>query len=132
MLPLLAFAAMQAKEVAESGGKAGLSIVESSILGALLILSVCLNIWLVSTVIKVQNARIADKDKDSKRIEDLNGKLITVFGEMKNSLDNLTAAETTGQGILQSVKQSLDTVILAAVQGTLRPGASPTPRPGGE
>lgn len=119
---LLASAAMQANEVAGVGGRAGLSIVESSILGALLILSVCLNIWLVSTVIKVQNARIADKDTDSRRIEKLNEKLITVFGEMKNSLDNLTAAETAGQGILQSVKQSLDTVILAAVQGTLRPG----------
>ena len=127
---LLASAAMQAKEVAETGGKAGLSIVESSILGALLILSVVLNIWLVKTVIGVQNLRIEDKDKDSKRIEGLNAKLITVFGEMKNSLDNLTAAEMSGQGILQSVKQSLDTVILAAVQGTLRPG--PAPPPGGE
>lgn len=125
MSPVLLFAAMQAKEVAEAGSRAGLSIVESSILGALLILSVILNIWLVSTVIKVQNSRIADKDKDSKRIEDLNTKLITVFGEMKNSLDNLTAAETTGQGVLQSVKQSLDTVILSAVQGNLRTGHSP-------
>ena len=39
---------------------------------------------------------------------------------MKNSLDNLTLAEKEGQGILKSVKQSLDTVILAAVQATSR------------
>lgn len=132
MLPLLASAALQGKEAAEAGGQAALTLVEAGILGALLVLSVALNIWLVKTVINVQNLRIADKDTDSKRIEGLNEKLITVFGEMKNSLDNLTAAEMSGQGILQSVKQSLDTVILAAVQGgrTLVRGAGP--RPGGE
>lgn len=116
--------ALQGKEAAEAGANAGLSIVESGILGALLVLSVGLNIWLMKTVIDVQNLRIKDKDTDSKRIEKLNEKLITVFGEMKNSLDNLTAAEISGQGILQSVKQSLDTIILAAVQAgrNLRPG----------
>ena len=132
MWPLLASAAMQAQEITEVGGKAGLSIIESSILGALLILSVVLNIWLVATVIKVQNLRIEDKDKDSKRIEDLNSKLITVFGEMKNSLDNLTASETTGQSLLQSVKQSLDTVILAAVQGGSNLRSRSASPPGGE
>lgn len=132
MWPLLASAAMQAQEITEVGGKAGLSIIESSILGALLILSVVLNIWLVATIIKVQNLRIEDKDKDSKRIEDLNSKLITVFGEMKNSLDNLTASETTGQSLLQSVKQSLDTVILAAVQGGSNLRSRSASPPGGE
>ena len=121
---LLLSATLQGKAAAEVGTSAGLSIIESSILGALLLLSVGLNIWLMKTVIDVQNKRIDDKDADSKRIEKLNGKLITVFGEMKNSLDNLTAAEISGQGILQSVKQSLDTIILAAVQAgrSLRPG----------
>jgi len=132
MWPVIASAAMQAKEVAGAGGQAGLSIIESSIIGALLILSVALNIWLMKTVIGVQNLRIEDKDKDSKRIEGLNEKLITVFGEMKNSLDNLTAAEMSGQGILQSVKQSLDTVILAAVQSGRNLGQGPDPRTGGE
>ena len=128
---LLASAAMQAKEVAEVGGTAGLSIIESSILGALLILSVVLNIWLVKTVIGVQDKRIDDKDTDSKRIEKLNEKLITVFSEFKNSLDNLTAAEMSGQGILQSVKQALDTVILEAVRGRGSLGRGPTSPPGG-
>lgn len=132
MYTLLAFAAMQTKEAADAGSKAALTLVEAGILGALLVLSVGLNIWLVRTVINVQNQRITDKDTDSRRIEKLNEKLITVFGEMKNSLDNLTAAETTGQGILQSVKQSLDTVILAAVQGGSSLGRGPAPPPGGE
>jgi hypothetical protein len=117
MFSLLASAALQGKEAAEASGQAALTLVEAGILGALLVLSVGLNIWLVKTVIAVQNERIKDKDSDSRRIEKLNEKLITVFGEMKNSLDNLTAAEMSGQGILQSVKQALDGVILAAVQG---------------
>ena len=119
-------AAMQGKEAAEAGASAGLSIIESGILGALLILSVVLNIWLIRTVIGVQNLRISDKDGDSKRIEALNSKLVEIFSGVKNSLDNLTLAEKEGQGILKSVKQSLDTVILAAVQASNRP-----PRGGG-
>lgn len=128
---LLLSTALQGKEVAQVSASAGLSIIESSILGALLVLSVALNIWLVKTVIGVQNERIKDKDSDSRRIEKLNEKLITVFGEMKNSLDNLTAAEVAGQGILQSVKQSLDTVILAAVQGGRSLGRGAAPPHGG-
>ena len=94
-----------------------ISTVTQTVIGSLLILSWLIAIIAIWQLIKVQNARIADKDADSKRIEKLNEKLITVFSEFKNSIDNLTAAEKEGQAILTSTKQSLDTVILAAVQG---------------
>lgn len=100
-----------------------LSTLSQTIIGALLVVSWGITILAVWQLVKVQNARIADKERDSARIEGLNERLITVFSDFKNSLDNLTAAEKEGQQLLTSIKQSLDTVILTAVQGrgSLRP-----------
>jgi hypothetical protein len=117
--------AAQTKEAAEAGARAGLTIVESSILGALLILSVALNIWAISILIKVQNKRVDDKERDATRLQDLNQKLITVLSGLENAVENLAKAEKEGQGVLQGVKQSLDTVILAAVQRGGRPTSGP-------
>ncbi len=108
-----------------------ISTLTQTVIGSLLVLS-----WIIAglalwQLIKVQNARIADKDADSKRIEKLNEKLITVFSEFKNSIDNLTAAEKEGQAVLQGLKQSHDTVLLAAVQGRSILAAQ-VPLPGGE
>lgn len=129
MRALLLMSAAQ-PDVAKAAEPA-ISTLTQTIIGSLLVLS-----WIIAGIaiwqlIKVQNARIADKTEDSKRIEKLNEKLVTVFAEFKNSLDNLTAAEKEGQALLTSVKNSLDTVILAAVQGkrSLRPRSQ---REGGE
>lgn len=93
-----------------------LSTLAQSVIGALLLLSWGLTIFMLVQLIKVQNARISDKEKDSDRNEKLNQKLIEVFSGVKNSLDNLTAAEKEGQEVIKGVKQSLDTVIFQAVQ----------------
>jgi uncharacterized protein HemX len=123
MLGLLLSVASQ--DVAKAAEPA-ISTLSQTILGSLLIVS-----WIIAGIaiwqlIKVQNARIEDKTKDSERIEKLNEKLITVFSEMKNSLDNLTAAEKGGQEVMNRLKQSHDTVLLAAFQN--RSLISPSPR----
>lgn len=115
MFPLLS--AAQAAEATETGVRAGLSVIESGVLGALLVLSVGLNVWVIATLIKLQNSRIDDKTSDSKRIESLNEKLITAFSGMKNSLDNVNETSKAAASGLQAVKNSIDNVILLAVQG---------------
>lgn len=119
MVGLLACFGLQPAEIAKAAEPA-ISTLTQTIIGSLLLLS-----WIIAGIaiwqlIKVQNARIDDKTEDSKRIEALNLKLVEVFSEFKNSIDNLTKAEKEGQELLKSLKQSHDTVLLAAVQrGTL-------------
>ena len=93
MPQLFLSALMQAKDVAETGAKAGLTLIESSALGAVLVVSIVINILIIRTLIRVQDRRVDDKEKDGERNGKLNEKLVTVFSEFKNSLDNLTAAE---------------------------------------
>lgn len=107
----------QAKEVAGTGAQAGLNVIEWGVVGAILILSVAINIFAVYKLSKVQDLRVRDQQRMSDKIQGLTEKMTAAFSGMKNSLDNLTQAEKDGQTVLQALKQSLDTVIRDAVRG---------------
>ena len=117
-----------AAEAAELAGKSGLNILESSLLGAIAVLSLVVAIFSVWKLNRVQNERVADQkqlsdrmEKASERQEKLVEKMTSTFSGVKNALDNLTQTEQQTQGLLRSMQQSMDGVIRDAV----RRGSSP-------
>ena len=117
---------MQVEQIASTSAKAGLSILESSILGAITVLAFAIAIFAIWKLVKVQDQRVKDKESTNDKMEKLMEKFITTFSKMENALTNLTQAEKDGQALLQSMKQSQETIILEAVRGR-----SPAPGGGG-
>jgi len=125
---MLAFL-LQPEEAANAASKAGLSIIESSLLGAITVLALTLAVVAIWKVLKVQDARVADvtsstKDRDQilAEIIDLNKRMIETFSSMKASIDRLCDSEQQGQEVLRGMRQAMDTVVLSAVsnKGTKR------------
>lgn len=109
-------------EGAELAGRSGLNVLESSLLGAITVLSLLVAIFAVWKLNRVQNDRVEDQKQMSERMEKLGTQLASTFSETKNTLNNLTEAEKEGQELLQQLKSSIDNVIMAAVR---RPSSSP-------
>ena len=125
---MLAFL-LQPEEAVNAASKAGLSIIESSLLGAITVLALTLAVVAIWKVLKVQDARVADvtsstKDRDQilAEIIDLNKRMIETFSSMKASIDRLCDSEQQGQEVLRGMRQAMDTVVLSAVsnKGTKR------------
>lgn len=121
-------AGVQAKEAASTGAKAGLTLIESSILGAVAVLTIVVAFFAIWKLLKVQekisevhDQRVEDQKQMSVRMESLTEKLITTFSKMENALTNLTQAEKDGQALLQAMKASQESVILEAVRGNRSP-----------
>lgn len=139
---MLAFLLSDPSTVLEPAGKAGLSLAESSILGAATVFFCIIAGLAVYKLSLVQDRRAADAKGYSERIEglllkmgELNNKMATTFASMENALTNLVQVEKDGQALLQSMKNSFDTVIRDAVvgRGGYRYGPSssdPPPRKG--
>lgn len=116
-----ALATAQTQETVSTASNAGLSLIETGVLGALLVFSVCLNAWCIYQLNKVQNLRVDDKEKDGERLYALNEKLITAFSGMKGSLDRVSESTHAVSSGLQAVQNSIDTVITLAVNRSNRP-----------
>jgi len=110
--PLLA----QGAQAADAASKAGLSVVESSLLGAIAVLSLLVAIFSVWRLNVVQNLRVEDQRKMSERMEKLTEKLTTTFSEFSNTMTNLNQTEKDGQQLLRELKSSVDSVVLEAVR----------------
>jgi uncharacterized membrane-anchored protein YhcB (DUF1043 family) len=120
-------------EAAELAGKSGLSVMESSLLGAIAILSLVVAIFSVWKLNRVQNERVADQkqlsermEKASERQEKLVEKMTGTFAGVKNALDNLTQTEKDTQFVLRDLKSSMDGVIRDAVNRRIP--SAPAPR----
>jgi len=120
-----------AAEAVELAGKSGLSIIASSLLGAITVLSIIVTIFAVWMLNHVQNERVADQkqlsermEKASERQEKLVEKMTGTFAGVKNALDNLTQTEKDTQAFLRELKTSMDGVIRDAV----RRSSTPAPR----
>lgn len=111
------------KVVAEQAAKGGLTVLESSLLGAIVVLCLGVAILSVWKLIKVQDARIEDRererqgrDKIQAELIALNERMIETFTALKASIDKLRESERDGQEMLRGVRQSLDSVVLEAVR----------------
>jgi hypothetical protein len=118
--------AAQVPQAADTAKSAGLTLIESGILGTLLVFAVSVAAFAVWKLNKVQDLRVEDQKKMSERMEGLVQKLTLTFSEMNNSIVNLTSAEKEGQAVMQAMKTSMDGVIMEAVR---RSGRSYGPPP---
>lgn len=107
-------------EVAKAGG---LSIVESGILGSLLILSVVINVVLVRLLLRTQEQRVSDRESDTKRLEDVNKRLEGLHSTTLSALDGTAKAVeglehvySSTNTTLQTMQTSLDTVVGQALK----------------
>lgn len=122
---LASFMSGPGAEAAELAGRSGLTLLESSLLGAIAVLSLLVAIFAVWKLNRVQNERVEDQKQMSERMEKLADRLVSTFSETNSALQNLTQAEVQGQALMQQLKSSIDGVIMAAV----RRGSSHPPRP---
>jgi hypothetical protein len=118
--------AAQVPQAADTAKSAGLTLIESGILGTLLVFAVSVAAFAIWKLNKVQDLRVEDQKKMSERMEGLVQKLTLTFSEMNNSIVNLTSAEKEGQAVMQAMKTSMDGVIMEAVR---RSGRSYGPPP---
>lgn len=108
--------------------KPALSLLDNTVLGAVLVVVLVICVGAVVALIKVQNARVADQKALSDKSEALMDKMLTAFTEMKGALeslkttlDTLKAAEQETQRVLGSQQQAFN--LMAIARG------SPAPEP---
>lgn len=107
----------------EVATKAGLTLIESGVLGTLLVVSVLANVALVWLLVRVMNKRV----EDSRKIADVTEKMVATFGEVKNTLDNLDDGSNTQAAALQALNATMQTLLLSTLtrSGMLSQGHLP-------
>lgn len=101
--------------------KAGTTLIESGVLGALLIVSVLINVALGWVTIRTMNKRV----EDTKRLADLSEKMVSTFAEVNGTLDNMEQGDKTQSAALQGLASTMNSILLAM----LTRGTSPLPPP---
>lgn len=89
------------KAIIEGGG----------LLGALLLLSVLVNLVLGWVVIRVQNLRVTDTDRTRNTAE----KMVETFAGVQNTLSNLNDAQKVQAAAMQTLMQTVNTILLQAM-----------------
>lgn len=114
--------------------KPALSLLESTVLGAVLIIVLGVAITAVVMLIRVQNARVADQKAMNEKSEALTNKMITAFTDMKgaleglkSTLESLKAAEQETQKALRDQQQSFNLTLLMRGQEPTRGHDPPDP-----
>jgi hypothetical protein len=112
---------IMAQPLVDVASKASTSLIEYGVVGSVLVVVMAVCVWSVWKLCKTQDLRVADQQQLNAKMEGLLEKMITVFSEMKSSLEQLTKAEAEGQKVLQALKTAVDEVIKEAVRSR-RPG----------
>lgn len=111
------------------GERAGMSLVEYGIVGTVLLISVGMNLLLVFKLMKVQDKRVEDKEKDNERLERLTTNTTEVLAKVSAAVTGFERSDRDGAAILQGVKNSLDTIVMQAVMRGMTPQGMPRVRP---
>jgi|SRR5688572_16967522 len=107
--------------------KAGTTLIESGVLGALLVVSVLANVALVWLAFRVMNKRV----DDTKKLADLSEKMVTTFAEVNGTLDSLDEAQKTQASALQALTTTMNTILLSTfARQSVVPPSSPNPTGG--
>lgn len=112
---LLAALQPVAQVPAEVAVKAGTTLIESGVLGALLVVSLLGNVALVWLAFRAMNLRV----EDTKRTSDLSEKMVTTFAQVNGTLASLNDASKTQAVALQSLTSTMNTILMSALT---RPG----------
>lgn len=114
--------------------KPALSLLDQTVLGAVLIVVLAVAITAVVMLIRVQNARVADQKALNDKSEALMNKMITAFTDMKStmealksSLENLKGAEQETQSTLRAQKEAFQLSLLMRGQDPARGQDPPDP-----
>lgn len=117
--------------------QAGSSLIKDTALGAITIICLALAVWAIRELKKVQDARVADKEKAADRLEATNEKDRASQAELTKAVNALAGAQAeTGRAIerntqaVQENTRSLETVVRDAIRrGTGSSGGYPAMRP---
>jgi uncharacterized protein HemX len=118
--------------------KPSLSTLESTLMGALIIVLAVGIVGAVLALIRVQNLRVADQKALSDKSEALMNKMITAFSDMRGALESLKSAlealkhaEQETQNVLSTQQRAHELTLLMRGQSVspLRPPPTPTPQP---
>lgn len=116
------------KEAAQVAVRSGLTVLESSILGAITLVSICLTVWSIVKLSKVQDLRVKDLERSNDRMELLVTKLTTTLSELSASIDKSVEETRRNERALDDLKVSVDGVVRDALTTLRAFGRSPTPR----
>lgn len=119
---MLLAAAFQVKDATEVGIKAGLTVLESSLLGALAILCLLIGVVGVWLSYRTQNARVADQKKMSGKLEELIREQTQFTTSMTLAIKELDATEKQQVAVLQRIlleQQALKTTMDSIVAGLM-------------
>jgi uncharacterized protein HemX len=88
--------------------KPALTTVESTILGALLIVAVITAVGAIILLVRVQNARVLDQKALSDKSEGLMSRMITAFTDMKSTIESLKTTLEGLKGAEQETQKALN------------------------
>ena len=111
-----------AAEAAVEAVRPALSVLEKSVIGAVLIVALALMVASIIALIRVQNARVADQKEASERLESSRDKMVEAFGKFKGTLEALERSEDTSQKALQALSRDVSSMsgkvdLLIALRG---------------
>lgn len=89
--------------------KAGTTLIESGVLGTLLVVSILANVALVWLCFRVMNKRVEDTKKNA----DLSEKMVTTFTEVGGTLDSMESAMKMQANALQSLTTTMSAILMS-------------------
>ena len=112
------------KAAVEAALRSSNTIIDQGVLGACLILSLLGNVALVWLLVRVQNMRVKDQQEIAKVAQDM----VVTFGKVDGALEDLNDVSKAQNGLLGTVKQTLDTLMMGLITrgGTEGVGQSTT------
>lgn len=98
-MPLLLDGAAAAAKLVQPA----LSVLEKSVIGSVLLVSLALCVAAIIALIRVQNARVSDQKEASIRLENTHSKMVEAFGKFKGTLESLERSDEASQYALQAL-----------------------------
>lgn len=89
--------------------KASTTIIESGVLGALLIISVLANIVLVWVLVRTMNQRV----EDTKSIAEVSEKMVKTFADVNGTLEGMNDDQKAEMATLNGMNQILNTILMS-------------------
>lgn len=101
---LLDGAASAAVEVVQPA----LSLLEKTVIGSVLVISLGLMVASIYALIRVQNARVEDQKEASKRLETTHSKMVDAFAQFRRTLESLERSDDASQKALQALNRDIN------------------------
>lgn len=101
----------------EVATKASTTIIESGVLGALLVIAVLAIVALVWLLVRVQNARV----EDIKKVNELSAKMVETFANVNKTLEDLDDGIEEQARALQALHATMQSILISRLAQTGMP-----------